>query len=67
MFLRLDYSSHYPELEKIIEITEEEWEKIRDLTEKFYLSDTPDGTKLLDDLESRPAVLKDMKTVTAYI
>lgn len=65
MILELDYSGHYSR--KFIEITEEEWKKVQKLTDGHYISDTMEGQDFLEELEKRPEMKLQIKSVVAYI
>lgn len=65
MILELDYSGHYDR--KFVEITLEEWKKIKQLTKNHYLTDTSEGQDLLAELEKRKEVDMKFESVVAYI
>ena len=48
MLIQLDYSGHYPR--KLVEVSEEEYARIRELEKGHYLWDTPDKQGLWCDI-----------------
>ena len=63
MILELTYSGHYPR--KFVEITEEENIKLERLTRDYFLFDTMEGQAFLTELEAKPAVTLEFKSVRA--
>ena len=63
MLIRLDSSGHYPT--KVVEISNDEWQQIQQLTKSKYLQDTAEGLALIRVLDSRP-LQPDIPTLTIY-
>lgn len=64
MLIELDYRGQ--SARKLVEVTKEEYQKIKKLEESFYLTDTEEGRELLKDLEQRPNKGADIPVVIAY-
>lgn len=60
----LDTSGHYPFQEKIVWVTEEEWEII--VRHDFYLTNTEEGRELANRLTERGAAERLPPSVTVY-
>lgn len=61
MLIRLSYSTRYSS--KIVEVTDGEYNRIKQLENGLYLFDTPEGREMITELEKRPIVKNDIPTV----
>lgn len=64
MLIKLSYSGHYAS--KIVEVTDAEYNRIKELENGLYLFDTPEGQEIIADLEKRPIVKNNIPTVVVY-
>lgn len=63
--IRLSYSGHYPD--KFRMVTQEEYERLQELSSKSYLCDTKEGRDMIAELEARePADFTMPPTFVAY-
>lgn len=64
MLIRLSYNGHYPS--KLVEVTDGEYNRIKELENDLYLFDTPEGQEIINELEKRPAQHNPIPTVVVY-